>query len=172
MFSEMKADAWSIPDVDAVCITTNGFISNRGVAAVGVGIAKSAQERYPELGVRMADKLLRNGHQVQIILSPSPDPVLVSFPVKPAFVLSNGHNVVSFKQKQFPQGAWVPGFYAKATLEHIESSAKALRHLVNVMQWSRVIVPRPGCGAGELLWNDVRDVLCRHLDERFIVVHV
>lgn len=34
----------------------------------------------------------------------------------------------------------------------------------------RVFLPPPGCGNGNLKWNDVSPVLQKHLDERFILV--
>lgn len=170
-FRMQKADAWSLPEADAVCITTNGFVSARGLAAVGMGVAKAAKDRYPQLGKWMAQKLHINGHCVQVVCKVVADPYLVSFPVKPAFVVSNGQNVVSFKQVEYPAGTWVPGFYAKASLALIERSLQELVHLTELMQWQHVVLPRPGCGAGELRWEDMAVLLARYLDHRFILVH-
>jgi hypothetical protein len=40
-----------------------------------------------------------------------------------------------------------------------------------VMNWTTVIMPRPGCGNGRLRWQDVSKVLSDILDDRFVVVH-
>lgn len=170
MFRQQQVDAWSIPDVDAVCITTNGFVSKNGLAVVGLGVAKAASDRHPELGRSFARKLLQNGHVTQVVLTPPKAPCLVSFPVKPRFVVSDGLNVVSFKRAEYPVGSFVPGFHAKSEIAIIERSARELARLATVMEWTNVVLPRPGCGAGELLWEEVYDVMVKYLDERFIIV--
>lgn len=169
-FREIKADAWSIPGTDAVCITTNGFISRQGRAAVGLGVAKTASERYPGINLTMAAQLKQHGHITQIIHQPPGEPYLVSFPVKPDAVINDGHNILSFKRRDYQIGALVPGFYAKAQLAMIERSAAELVSLTNKMGWQQVVLPRPGCGAGELSWIEVSSLLSRYLDERFVLV--
>ena len=32
---------------DAICITTNGFVTSRGNGVMGMGIAKSMADKYP-----------------------------------------------------------------------------------------------------------------------------
>ena len=38
------------------------------------------------------------------------------------------------------------------------------------MGWSKVLIPRPGCGYGELNWQDIKPLLESILDDRFISV--
>jgi hypothetical protein len=38
------------------------------------------------------------------------------------------------------------------------------------MLLENVLVPRPGCGNGQLDWEDVKPILLDHFDDRFIVV--
>ena len=36
--------------------------------------------------------------------------------------------------------------------------------------WETVVLPRLGCGLGQLRWDDVKPILERYLDDRFIVL--
>ncbi|WP_275451504.1 macro domain-containing protein [Geobacter anodireducens] len=52
----------------------------------------------------------------------------------------------------------------------IRRSAAELRALADREGWTRVIVPRPGCGGGGLAWQDVRPLLADILDDRFTMI--
>jgi len=53
----------------------------------------------------------------------------------------------------------------------IERSASELFNKVVLMKIDRIYVPRPGCGFGVLNWEEVKPVLEKIWDDRFIVVH-
>jgi hypothetical protein len=57
----------------------------------------------------------------------------------------------------------------KARIDIIVQSAKELVKLADHNKWSKVYLPRPGCGAGELTWADVKPAIENILDNRFIV---
>ena len=96
---------------------------------------------------------------------------LVSFPVKPESVtVTRPEDVVSHWRERSSIGSVQPGFAATASLEIIRRSALELRQLAVEQRWERVVLPRPGCGAGELDWNLVRPVLEDVLNDRFFAI--
>ena len=76
-------------------------------------------------------------------------PMIITFPVK--------HN-----------------WWAKAELILIERSCKELlescKNLPAGSIVDKVYMVRPGCGNGQLLWDDVKPILESYLDNRFVVV--
>lgn len=77
-------------------------------------------------------------------------------------VYSLGDGLVTFPVEHSP--------YENPDLRLIERSAAELAALADQEGWTRVILPRPGCGGGGLAWGDVRPLLERHLDDRFLVI--
>jgi len=63
-----------------------------------------------------------------------------------------------------------PGFLAKADLDIIVKSAKELVKLTDDEGYKSVVLPRPGCGAGELKWEDVKPHLEEIFDDRFFII--
>lgn len=61
----------------------------------------------------------------------------------------------------------------KADLELIERSCKQLKAMFGFASGrsrEEVYLVRPGCGNGGLDWGDVKPILEKYLDDRFIVV--
>ena len=63
-----------------------------------------------------------------------------------------------------------PGWMARSDLSLIERSARQLAEFAAESGWKSVVLPRPGCGAGELSWDEVRPVLSSILDDRFYAI--
>ena len=155
-------------DADVIVITTNGFTKNNGEAVMGRGIAKQMAELVPDLPRLLGQKLINYGNKVHIL--GEYEPVLVSFPVKPKYVINDGTNVVSHCKTSI--GEQTAGFLAKADLSIIEQSCKELVELANQHpEWNTILVPKAGCGAGELDWKDVEPIMKKYLDNRFIVCY-
>jgi O-acetyl-ADP-ribose deacetylase (regulator of RNase III) len=52
----------------------------------------------------------------------------------------------------------------------IARSAVELAALATAQGWTRVALPRPGCGFGGLSWSEVKPAIEPLLDDRFLVV--
>lgn len=142
---EVVGNLWDYP-ADVRVITTNGFIRKDGCCVMGRGCAKEAAEKWPDLPKVLGDLIKGFGNHCHLLFR---DPVLASFPVK--------HN-----------------WFEKADLELIRRSAQELVALATdqtwIDGWKTVVLPRPGCGNGQLRWEDVKPVLEPILDDRFHVI--
>lgn len=138
-----------------VVITTNGTIKTDGSAVMGRGVALEAKQRLPSLPFKVGKYLEERGNHCGAFW----DSRLITFPVK--------HN-----------------WYEKASTELIERSCRELSALVDEIQKSCLMEPdlkkllpdlfylvRPGCGNGQLDWKDVKPILEKYLDDRFVVVN-
>ena len=167
---EVQGNLFELPG-DVLCITTNGYISSKGKAVMGRGCAAEAKKISPGLDRLLASRIQENGNCVNILLSPLPDQTWISYPVKPVSIVFDGTNTVKHGLSKYQIGETVPGYHAKADLAIIERSAMELRALADTMpEWKTILVPRPGCGAGELTWEQVRPVIEPYFDDRFHVV--
>lgn len=172
---EVKGDLWHY-DAPVVCITTNGFVKSNGYAVMGRGCAKQAADMWPALPATLGDRLRAYGNHVHWLGNVGSDFVghlnLVSFPVKPTSspCKTDKSNVVAHMRKHFQPGQTVPGWACVAELSIIQRSCYELVQLVTTNAFHKVVLPRPGCGAGELNWNDVKPVLQKWLDDRFHVI--
>lgn len=155
---------------DAICITTNGFTKTNGRAVMGRGCAKEALKRWPDIDKSLGASIQFKGNTVSYLGHDFKDTrhtFIYSFPVKPISAIFNGSNAVRHMINKFNLGAVVPGWACIADINLIEESAKQLKATVDDCGFNLVMLPRPGCGAGELNWEDVKPVLDKHLDNRF-----
>jgi hypothetical protein len=137
---EIHGDLWEYHCTAIIAITTNGQISRKGEAVFGHGCARQAGERFPDLGRRLGARLAAQGNHVAYL----------------------GDGIVSFPVEHTPFETPDPRLIAR--------SARELTSLADVMGWNRVVVPRPGCGGGGLEWKDVKPLLERYLDDRFLII--
>lgn len=152
-------------DCDALVVTINGFTKANGEAVMGRGIAKQIADLMPEVPKSLGRMLQLFGNNVAVIAT-KPMPI-ISFPVKPDYVKNNGANVVSHCKTSV--GEWTPGFLAKADIQLIEQSLYQLVELANNKpEWKTILIPRVGCGAGELNYEDIKPLMEKYLDDRFI----
>ncbi len=99
---------------------------------------------------------------------------LVSFPTKPQSIKvePDQSNVLPYLRRRwnFQPGQEAPGWGSPSLLQLITTSAHELVELADKRRWMSVIIPRPGCGAGELNWGEVRPILSNILDDRFYAI--
>ena len=139
---EIEADLWRML-CDARVVTTNGTITNKGRGVMGKGVAKDAKDRYPGVEAKLGRLLRRDGNHV-CVLAEYPIP-LVALPVK--------HE-----------------WHQKGDYDLIKRSVIELVALVDARGWQVVMLPRPGCGNGQLHWVYVEKMIRPLLDDRFTVV--
>jgi len=142
---EIVGDLWHYHREGAwCCITTNGYVKRDGRLVMGRGCAQEAAQRFPDLQHQLGDLVARKGNHV----FPLAQYTLLSFPVK---------------------HTWDQ----RADLDLIRRSAEELMALL-ADPFSPVdppvILPRPGCGNGGLLWRDVAPILEGILDQRVQVL--
>lgn len=137
---EIFGDLWDYYGTAAVGITTGGQVSRKGHCAMPRGCARQAKERFPELTAKLGALILSAGNHV--------------------FHLGGG--LFSFPVENSP--------FEVPDLRLIERSCRELVELANQQGWSKVVLPRPGCGGGGLDWRQVRPLLERHLDQRFYII--
>jgi len=176
----------SLASPGIICITTNGFVKKNGEAVMGKGCAKRACElfdaalpdRAPSFANRVGRAIINNGNIAQTLGYYSfCNATIFIFPVKPAYEKCehNAANIVKHMQSRFKYGDTVPGWACKARMELIKRSAQQFVSIANERFPGRglggpIVLPRPGCGAGELEWEDVKPELDKILDDRFYAI--
>lgn len=137
---EIVGDIWDYPGRAVIAITTNGSVTKTGRAVFGNGVARQACERFPWLAEILGGLLSARGNHVYYL----------------------GCGIVTFPVEETP--------WSQPDLRLIARSAEELCLLTDLRGWTMVVVPRPGCGGGGLLWRDVRPLLACCFDERFTVI--
>ena len=143
---EVKGNMWDA-DVDAFVITTNGFVKKNGEAVMGRGCALEAKEKMPTLPKDLGAEIKKHGnipHSFAYENEEGESITIYTLPVK--------HN-----------------WWEKADIKLIEDSLSELVWLLDGGGDFKVAMPRPGCGNGQLNWEDVKPILEKYLDDRFIV---
>ena len=133
---------------DWIAITTNGTVKSNGECVMGRGVAKQAKMLYLELPSDLGTLIKLQGNYLYLFSKYK----IITFPVK-----YNWHE--------------------KASIKLIEQSAKELVDAYEIINYPKklnfnVYLVRPGCGNGQLNWEEVKLVLEKYLDDRFIVVEI
>ena len=158
-------------ECDVLVVTTNGFVTPAGKAVMGRGIAKQIRAMLPDIPFVLGSKIKREGNNVHVLRNEPDEPALISFPVKPDYVVYDGSNVVSHARHQYQLGQKVAGFHAVADTNVMEKSLWQLKELLDdADDVSTVLLPRIGCGAGELDWYSIKPALQEHLSDKYIVM--
>jgi hypothetical protein len=140
--------------VDVICIPTNNYVNSDGENVMGKGIALQAKSHFPSLPKDIGTAL-KFGPTTYIVKDIKGTKI-VTFPTKPqhCFVNRMKSNIVAHVRKKYNYKDKVPGYYAKSNLSMIEQSAYAIEHLAKILNWRTIIIPKVGCGAGELDWEE------------------
>lgn len=133
---EVVGDMWSLywPLEDQkvqVCITTNGVVKANGCAVMGAGCAQQARDRFPGIDQLLGARIRKNGNLFQVIY---PKPTILAFPVK-------------HKWNQM------------ADVKLIARSTEALKGWAEAIPHITIVLPRPGCGNGQLDWSVVKPIV-------------
>lgn len=133
-------DLWDF-ECDVRCVTTNGDRATDGGLVMGAGLAKQAALMYRRLPYLF-------GKWIEL------------YDNTPCFVPC--YNVVSFPTKHH--------WREPSDITLIMDSAKAIRLLADLHGWEDIASVRPGCGLGCLAWDNVREVLAKIWDDRFVIL--
>lgn len=139
--TEETGDLWAWLDKAPLAVTTNGTVNRKGECPMPRGCARQARERFPDLPAILGRQLAAYGNHVCEL----------------------GHGLLSFPVEEH----WLE----RPDPRLIARSAAELRAIADERGWTRVVLPRPGCGGGGLEWREVRELLAPHLDDRFLVVN-
>jgi len=137
---ETIGNIWDYQGKAIIAITTNGSVSRSGKANIGRGVAAQAAVLFQTLPEILGAAIIKGGNHVHYL----------------------ENNIVSFPVEHSP--------YEIPDLHLIKRSAKELVQIADELGWSQIVVPRPGCGGGGLLWRDVKPILELYFDQRFIVI--
>ena len=124
----------------AIVAVTTNGQVSKNAAVMGRGVSAQAARLFPWFPEKLGACLLENGNHVYYL----------------------GDNLVSFPVEVSP--------YSVPDLKLIEQSARELAALADEAGWPTIVGPRPGCGGGGLSWREVRPLLERHFDDRFLVI--
>ena len=153
----------------AICILTNHYINIQGANTMGRGCAAEAKYRWPGIQMTVGSAIRGGGNNCHLLTSTDRDRIYL-----PAVATERGSNtgwtarIVPYHIFTFPtKRHWGE----KSDLNLIESSAHQLLVLTDRMDLQSVVLPRPGCGMGQLSWEDeVRPLISPILDDRFYAI--
>jgi len=189
---EIYGDLFESILADAICITTNGVVNRQGANIMGRGCAGEAKRRWPGIQFIVGTCIQGSGNNAICLTHEEDGQIflqerhgqpsyprhnvpyhIMSFPTKPDIGYANYDcsNIVSTWRDKANPGDAVPGWAAESKLDLIETSAHRLVAEANAREWKSIVLPRPGCGAGELSWGDeVRPLLEQIFDDRFYII--
>lgn len=142
---ELHGDIWDFHAKGRyICITTNGSINKLGRAVMGRGVAREAAIRFPELPNQLGRTIQNYGNHTNVF----PEYRVICLPVKHQWHQTADMDLIKRSCQEMVQGLRMWGFKAEEEFALV----------------------RPGCGNGNLNWSDVKPMLEKILDDRFLVV--
>jgi len=154
-----------------LAVTTNGFVTAKGRAVMGRGIALLLKNKVPDIEYKLGEAINKNGNVINLIHNADENCSydIISLPVKPDYVIVNEDksNIVTHARNKYKVGAKAPGFHSVADIAIIKESLSGIMAYADINDIRDISIPRPGCGAGELNWEDIYPMIHRILDNRF-----
>ncbi|KKN23705.1 hypothetical protein LCGC14_0902300 [marine sediment metagenome] len=139
---EVKGNIWDFYDRGGwITIPTNGSTRNDGKAVMGRGLALQANQRFKGFAGGLGHFLKDHGNVSHVNYIYR----AITFPVK--------HHWMDI-----------------ADINLIEVSALTLPGILDRVELKEIYMVRVGCGNGKLDWKDVKPILEKYLDDRFIIV--
>lgn len=137
---------------NALCCTINTVVGSDGLI-MGAGVALTFKEWHRFLPYIWGERIQRWKLPRTHIIVTTVDTDFTSGRVKYA---------IGFPTKR--------DFRQPSELALIERSAKQLQVIIEAMDWSNVLLPRPGCSNGGLEWKNVKPILEPIFDDRVTII--
>lgn len=169
----IKKNIWDFLEKEIIIIPTNGFVKSNGCAVMGRGLAKQCLNRFKSIDVVLGNKLSYYGNVPHIIHVKKR---IISFPVKPEGISIKKPDDIKkvlsrFNSQDSHEGKFYPGWMCKADLNLIEKSCILLNKMYYENRWEDwIVMPKVGCGNGELNWNQVEPIIKKHLNNIVLIV--
>jgi hypothetical protein len=154
---EQVGDLWGYhKQGNWVCVTTNGCTTAaRGYLVMGAGCAAQAATSYPKLPRILGSLVTTKGNHVYAI----DEYRLFSFPTKEHWKDDSDLLLIERSAQEL-----------MAVMDEQDKRAAELGTDPNFGLDTKVYLPRPGCGLGNLNWEHVRIPLHDILDDRVVAV--
>ncbi len=127
---EVTGNLWE-SGADVFVITTNGTVKKNGECVMGRGCAAEAKRLYPGLPKLLGDAIREFGNLPHFFNLP--------------------HEILTLPVKYH--------WDERANIDLIERGCHYIRLAALMQPWRTIVMPRPGCGNGGLIWADVRPVV-------------
>jgi len=149
-------------ETDSICITTNGIVGADNKAIMGAGTAGEAARRYPSVRKTLGKALNAFGNLPYVI----------------GMIGLDGNfqdtDAALIKEKKYRCLLWSfptkNDFRFKSDMNLIIKSCQLMVDHANKFELKKIVLPRPGCSNGKLLWADVKKLIEPILDDRFVIV--
>lgn len=158
-----------LAQADAICLTTNPVAKANGAIVMGRGNALYARRCWYGIDKLLGSKLKKYDGKPRVLCLTKADAEVPYLPLpreNGKLLVPVPWHVVSFPVKYH--------WREKSDLELIKKSCKQLLRLADKKKWETILLPRPGCGNGQLHWKkQVLPLLKEYFgsDDRIVVVH-
>ncbi len=143
---KVTGDIWDYHDRGYwIVIPTNGEVRANGKAVMGKGLALQASKRIPWLAERLGIRLKTMGNQLYVYSTVK----IIAFPTK--------HN-------------WRDPSDIDLIRKSAESMFRFFEHHADLENEPWAVIPKVGCGLGQLDWADVEPVLDQYLPDNVWVI--
>jgi len=157
---EAVGNLWDEP-ADCRVVTINGIVKKDGTNVMGRGTALQAKNKFPGIDAYIGYIIQQRGNKFMV--------------VGPSFL----SGFLGGAMGDEPLVDYYLGFLPvkhhwkeKADITLINSSIDTMLHYAKMFKFSRIVLPRPGCGNGKLDWEtEVKPLLEQKLDDRFVVIN-
>lgn len=166
---EIHGNIWQV-EADAICITTNGDLKKNGRAIMGKGLAKQTVEHYPNIDIILGLLIKKYGNLVHMLTGEyglnNKVPMLCCTEigeVPDADGIITPWHIVSLPTKR----SWRD----RSNISFIIFNLGQLSYLAQKKKWKKIVLPRPGCGLGGLIWHKIKPILTPLMDDRFFIIN-
>lgn len=167
-------------DCDAILLPVSGWVDEKLHGVLIESPSVNAGKRWKPLATTLGDKILRSGSITQLLTwdadkegiflahGTKMDYRIVAFPTRPGRIYpeSDGWDGVLAGHRDNKLQI-VPGWMCKSNLKIIQFSTEELVELTSKQGWGKVCLTK---FAPDLIWDDVRAILDKLLDTRFVLV--